>query len=470
LKIHTAVSKISHKATGDLSQNVSGSENALAITPPNYGIEFVDSGMAANAPVQCLSQNGETQKQQSPSAPTQIQPEPKSPRNNTGLPDGLKSGIESLSGISMDNVKVHYNSSRPTRLNALAYAQGSDIHVAPGQEKHLPHEAWHVVQQAQGRVKPTIQAKGEQINDELELENEADVMGQRALDWVSSTASDKNNTGLSTEHTISRQVKPVMQRIVDSVETEADDDGHGAGVDAAESLIDWSQLTQQAAERLTDNTLFNIFCNLVAYHYQRAGKAVPNVEHLVEPYKAWKSGGVFTRAKFKTLINLQTTEYDNVNDIIQMARTGHTWSRNGDYTGTSNAFKYDEVIYWRDEDGNIDFDTNPANEVFSFNGTEVPVVKTADMTWQDPVEHASRISMNNDLTDKKLGIMPSGKSVPLATASRSQHFAIADMLYPNDRTGTWTWHHLKKKYEMVLVDMKVHAKHGHNGGVHIWNK
>ncbi len=79
--------------------------------------------------------------------------------NNTGLPDNLKSGIENLSGMSMDNVKVHYNSAQPAQLNALAYAQGSDIHVAPGQEQHLPHEAWHVVQQAQGRVKPTMQMK-----------------------------------------------------------------------------------------------------------------------------------------------------------------------------------------------------------------------------------------------------------------------------------------------------------------------
>lgn len=79
--------------------------------------------------------------------------------NNTGLPDNLKTGIESLSGMSMDNVRVHYNSSQPAQLNALAYAQGTDIHVAPGQEQHLPHEAWHVVQQAQGRVQPTMQMK-----------------------------------------------------------------------------------------------------------------------------------------------------------------------------------------------------------------------------------------------------------------------------------------------------------------------
>lgn len=102
--------------------------------------------------------------------------------NNTGLPDNLKSGIENLSGISMDNVKVHYNSSQPAQLNALAYAQGTDIHVAPGQEQHLPHEAWHVVQQAQGRVQPTMQMKGGvPVNDDQSLEHEADVMGEKAV-------------------------------------------------------------------------------------------------------------------------------------------------------------------------------------------------------------------------------------------------------------------------------------------------
>jgi hypothetical protein len=101
--------------------------------------------------------------------------------NNTGLPDQLKSGIESLSGMSMDQVKVHRNSSKPEQLNAHAYAQGTDIHVAPGQEKHLPHEAWHVVQQAQGRVKPTRQMKrGAAVNDDRSLEHEADVMGAKA--------------------------------------------------------------------------------------------------------------------------------------------------------------------------------------------------------------------------------------------------------------------------------------------------
>jgi Domain of unknown function (DUF4157) len=99
-----------------------------------------------------------------------------------GLPLALKSGIEALSGISMDTVNVHYHSSQPAKLNALAYTWGRDIHLAPGQEQHLPHEAWHVVQQAQGRVKPTLQLKGGvSVNDSQGLEHEADVMGAKAL-------------------------------------------------------------------------------------------------------------------------------------------------------------------------------------------------------------------------------------------------------------------------------------------------
>lgn len=111
-------------------------------------------------------------------APPSENPKP----NNTGLPDQLKTGIENLSGMSMDHVKVHYNSDKPAQLQAHAYAQGSEIHVAPGQEQHLPHEAWHVVQQAEGRVKPTVQMKaGVEVNDDEGLEAEADLMGAKAM-------------------------------------------------------------------------------------------------------------------------------------------------------------------------------------------------------------------------------------------------------------------------------------------------
>lgn len=127
--------------------------------------------------------------------------------NNTGLPTGLKTGIEQLSGFSMDDVKVHYNSAKPAQLQAHAYAQGTDIYVAPGQQRHLPHEAWHVVQQKQGRVRPTLQMKGRvAVNDDKGLEQEADVMGAKAA-----TANFQGLPTLKYSNGSSEQLQPVVQ-------------------------------------------------------------------------------------------------------------------------------------------------------------------------------------------------------------------------------------------------------------------
>ena len=88
------------------------------------------------------------------------------PKNETGLPDNLKAGVESLSGYSLDDVRVHYNSSKPATVQALAYTQGTDIHVA---------------QQMAGRVSPTTNINGMPVNDNAALEHEADVMGEKAV-------------------------------------------------------------------------------------------------------------------------------------------------------------------------------------------------------------------------------------------------------------------------------------------------
>jgi len=132
--------------------------------------------------------------------------------NKTGLPDNLKTGIENLSGFSMDDTKVHYNSAKPAQLNALAYAQGTDIHIAHSQEKHLAHEAWHVVQQKQGRVKPTLQTKtGINMNDDAGLEKEADRMGARALQLH---AVNKAGTNKGVELISAANMSPVIQGMI----------------------------------------------------------------------------------------------------------------------------------------------------------------------------------------------------------------------------------------------------------------
>lgn len=132
--------------------------------------------------------------------------------NRTGLPDSLKSGIEHLSGYSMEDVKVHYNSSKPAQLQALAYAQGTQIHLAPGQEKHLGHEAWHVVQQKQGRVQATKQLKGSvNINDDRGLEREADDMGAKAMQF---NVSGESGFMMQAQQPASQSSIGVVQRVI----------------------------------------------------------------------------------------------------------------------------------------------------------------------------------------------------------------------------------------------------------------
>ncbi|MBE9062403.1 DUF4157 domain-containing protein [cf. Phormidesmis sp. LEGE 11477] len=150
--------------------------------------------------------------------------------SNTGLPDNLKTGIENLSGYSMDDVKVHYNSGKPAQFQTHAYAQGADIHLASGQEKHLPHEAWHVVQQKQGRVKPTMQMKGDvKINDDVDLEKEADVMGLRSLSAInyasssSKTSSDLKSPKTSRTSTVQRSTDSGLNRGTEVIVTDRND-------------------------------------------------------------------------------------------------------------------------------------------------------------------------------------------------------------------------------------------------------
>ena len=102
-------------------------------------------------------------------------------RHFGNLPLELKMAMEAITGENLQCVRVHYNSSKPEKVQAHAYAQGLDIYLAPGQEHHLPHELGHVVQQLKGMVKPTRQLNGIDINDDERLEQHATLLGELAL-------------------------------------------------------------------------------------------------------------------------------------------------------------------------------------------------------------------------------------------------------------------------------------------------
>ena len=80
--------------------------------------------------------------------------------NRTGIPPHIQKRCEAMSGVSFDDVRIHYGSGKPAELGALAYTQGS-----------------HVLQQKQGRVKPKMFFRGMAVNDDRSLEREADRIG-----------------------------------------------------------------------------------------------------------------------------------------------------------------------------------------------------------------------------------------------------------------------------------------------------
>jgi hypothetical protein len=95
--------------------------------------------------------------------------------------------MEHSFGADFSGVRVHQGPEAQA-MGAQAYTQGLSIHFASGQydpdsqrgQELLGHELAHVVQQAQGQVRATTQAKGRPVNDDAALEQEADEQGQRA--------------------------------------------------------------------------------------------------------------------------------------------------------------------------------------------------------------------------------------------------------------------------------------------------
>jgi len=94
--------------------------------------------------------------------------------NRTGIPEPLKQRFEAASGMSFDDVRIHYNSGKPAELGAYAYTQGNQVYLSPGQERHLSHELGHVIQQKAGMVRPTAWRRGLPVNTDPGLERMAD--------------------------------------------------------------------------------------------------------------------------------------------------------------------------------------------------------------------------------------------------------------------------------------------------------
>jgi len=445
------------------------------------------------APVQRIEEEEPLQGKFASQATAQREEQP-AKANDTGLPDNLKTGIESLSGISMDSVKVHYNSPQPTQLNALAYAQGNDIHVAPGQERHLPHEAWHVVQQAQGRVLPTTQLKdGVPVNDDEGLEHEADVMGEKA------TASDQpfremvasqNGGENEAPHSETGQLVQRMQDFDFSYNDSSGDenDGHTSGFQFAmwpkfgelsdETKAKYEQKLVTGSER--SNYYYGIPSLAEKQELSPLEKILKSSRHSIYDYKIKKPH------KMARLISSSHKKYAGsrkhkinfsheallklIQDTHQL-RAATPRTQLPHFSGSDSPFQFVlKNLTLRSTGTMHPFDyTNGPNNNINFAANVAP-------GNYDPIDYTSHVDLETGCAVPKHGITLSGNVVKLApNGSRPQHFSIADRLNPAaaaKRPGTWTWHHLDNEYKMILVDSAVHnpgfGGFWHWGGMAFW--
>lgn len=121
----------------------------------------------------------QSQKKKTPETnviPPNSSPPRQRPVFSSGIPIQLKKRTEAETGLSFDDVRVHYNSGRPRQIEALAYTQGSQVYLGPGQAHLLPHELSHVIQQKTGRIKPDSTINGLPVNTDPRLEQQADSL------------------------------------------------------------------------------------------------------------------------------------------------------------------------------------------------------------------------------------------------------------------------------------------------------
>lgn len=95
-------------------------------------------------------------------------------KQNIGIPAHLQEKFETKYGVSINDVHIYYNSTKPAKLGALAYTQGTSVHIGPGNDKYLQNELGHVIQQKFLRISPTKIINGYPVNDDPLLEKAAD--------------------------------------------------------------------------------------------------------------------------------------------------------------------------------------------------------------------------------------------------------------------------------------------------------
>jgi hypothetical protein len=151
--------------------------------------------------------------------------EPRSETNNAEVPAPLRQKMETAFGENFSAVRVHSGSQKAVALDALAFTQGNDIHLAPGHwmpetrkgQELLGHELTHVVQQSKGYVQAAFSSNGYLVNDDPFLEQEADVLGTKAAHGEPVTLKPRSPN-------VSRHSEPLQTKTEFATDTSSEND------------------------------------------------------------------------------------------------------------------------------------------------------------------------------------------------------------------------------------------------------
>jgi hypothetical protein len=121
------------------------------------------------------------------------------------LPKAVQAQMEDSLGADFTGVKIVPESAAAPRIRANAFTQAETVHFAPGKydpasaagKELIGHELAHVVQQRQGRVRPSFQGQGLAINTDRGLETEADRLGKAAARGEATPTPASARTGSS---------------------------------------------------------------------------------------------------------------------------------------------------------------------------------------------------------------------------------------------------------------------------------
>ena len=211
------------------------------------------------------------------------------------MPAAVQAKMERSFGRDFSATRIH-EGAHAAELGAVAYAQGTDIHFAPGHydphslrgQELLGHELAHVVQQSQGRVKPTVQMTGlpggseapggraigtQGVNTEPSLEREADEMGARAARGqpVSGAATPGAESGTGAR---AAGGSGVVQRVGET----------GAAVNS--EISSKKQLSGTLYHRLQELGQWRLACETLRANGKNTAKALASIQGLIDTYES----------------------------------------------------------------------------------------------------------------------------------------------------------------------------------------